>query len=210
MANVDYVYKSSILKTDLCKKISRIDKLTYLNNIEGIVGDAALDNDYFELCNDYPYKDICEARKINKASWQRVKRLRERIADMLTSPCVFITLNFSDATLNQYSDEERRKIVTRYLKQFNCKYVANRDFGSDKEYIDRHGRKRKGTKREHYHALVQIERMKDLGWSKYGKQLREKVRLEDNTNIRLAKYISKLTNHAIKETTKRSALIYSR
>lgn len=210
MAKIDYEHKSRVLKTGLCKRINYIDKRTYLNDINGIIKDNDLDNQYFNLLLEYDYKDICEARKINKATYQRLKRLKERIKDMLQYDCVFITLNFSDKTLKETNEGTRRKIITRYLKSFNCPYVANKDYGSDKEYKDRKGNIRKGTKREHYHALVQIDYMSKKEWSKYGQLWREKVKVCTSSEIRLSKYISKLTNHAIKESTKRSALIYSR
>ena len=210
MADIDYAYKSSILKTDLCKRINAIDRQTYQNAIEGIVRDSVLDDKYFDLLLSYSYKDIREARKINTANYKRVQRLRERVTNMLTlGHCVFVTLNFNDETLNNTSAETRKKYVVRYLKQFNCKYVANIDFGSDKEYIDRKGNKRKGTSREHYHALVQIERINRGLWSQ-GFCYPEHVHIKDSTDIKLSKYISKLSNHAIKETTKRCCLIYSR
>lgn len=209
MAVIDYKYKSTILKTDLCKRINKIDKQTYINNQDGIIQDYALDNQYFDLLLQYDYKDIQEARKINKASFYRVKRLRDRVTNMLTSGhCIFCTFNFNDSVLNSTSAETRRKYVSRYLKSFNCQYVANIDFGSDKEYTDRKGNKRKGTSREHYHALVCIDRL-PMNWS-YGYQFLEHVRIKNSTDVKLSKYISKLSNHAIKETTKRSCLIYSR
>lgn len=209
MSKVDYRYKSTILKTDLCKRINVIDKQTYLNSIDGIIEDNALDNKYFDLLNEYDFKAIEEARKINKASFYRIRRLKERITNMLKSGhCIFCTFNFNDKTLNETSAETRRKYIRRYLKQFNCSYVANIDFGSDKEYIDRKGHKRVGTSREHYHALVQIDRL-PMKWS-HGYQYLEHVHIKSSTDVRLSKYISKLSNHAIKETTKRSCLIYSR
>lgn len=209
MAVIDYKYKSTILKTDLCKRINKIDKQTYINNQDGIIQDYALDNQYFDLLLQYDYKDIQEARKINKASFYRVKRLRDRVTNMLTSGhCIFCTFNFNDSVLNSTSAETRRKYVARYLKSFNCQYVANIDFGSDKEYTDRKGNKRKGTSREHYHALVCIDKL-PMNWN-YGYQFLEHVRIKSSTDVKLSKYISKLSNHAIKETTKRSCLIYSR
>ena len=208
MASIDYVKKSKLLKTDICKRINYIDKQTYLNSKEGIVQDYDLDSKYFDLLNEYDYKDIEEARKINKASYNRVKRLRDKISVMLESPCVFLTLNFSDKVLKETTEQTRRKYVTLYLKQFGCMYVANKDFGSDKEYTDRKGNKRKGTSREHYHALVCIDRL-PMNWT-YGYQFLEHVRVKSSSDIKLSKYISKLTNHAIKETTKRSCVIYSR
>lgn len=209
MAVIDYKYKSSILKTDLCKRINAIDKKTYLNSLEGVVNDYDLENTYFDLLLQYDYKDIKEARKINKASFYRVKRLQKRISDMLTNGhCIFATFNFTDDVLNKTKEETRRQYVRKYLKQFNCDYVANIDFGSDKQYTDRKGNIRQATSREHYHALICIDKL-PLNWS-YGYQYLEHVRIRSKCDIKLSKYISKLTNHAIKETTRRSCLIYSR
>lgn len=198
MANIDYKYKSSILKTDLCKKINKIDKKTYLNNIEGIISDNALDLEYFDLLNSYDYKDIEEARKINKASYNRVKRLRNKIDNMLTSgPCVWCTFTFRNDVLDSTNEDTRKRYVKRFLKCLNCPYIANIDYGDT-------------TEREHYHALVSIDIIKKDSWP-YGYDSYEKVRIKQNTSsIRLSKYISKLTNHAIKESTKRCAIIYSR
>lgn len=209
MAKIDYGYKSIILKTDLCKRINAIDRQTYINSQNGIVQDYDLDNTYFDLLMQYDYKDVEEARKIVKANFYRVKRLKKRITDMLSNGhCIFCTFNFSDDVLKDTSAETRRQYVRRYLKQFNCAYIANIDFGSDKEYIDRKGQTRVATKREHYHALIQIDKVPFM-WS-YGFQCYEHVRVRSKTDVKLSKYISKLTNHAIKETTKRSCIIYSR
>jgi len=209
MASIDYKYKSSILKTDLCKRVNAIDRQTYLNAINGIVRDEKLDNEYFYLLLENDYKDVKEARKINNASYLRVGRLVKRITRMLNKGhCIFCTFNFSDAVLNNTTAETRKQYVRKHLKSFNCQYVANIDFGTDKEYVDRKGIKRKGTSREHYHALVCIDKL-PMKW-KHGYEFLEHVRLKDSTDIKLSKYISKLTNHAIKETTKRTCLIYSR
>lgn len=208
MALPNYALKSRILKTDLCKKINSIDKATYLNDIDGII-DRELDTKYFDLLLQYGYDNIKEARKINKATYQRYERLKERISNMLSSPCIFITLNFNDKTLEETTQETRKDYVRRYLKQFKTKYIANIDFGSDRVYLDRKGNTRQATSREHYHALIQIDHLNGT-WS-HGWQYREKVKLgRKSTDIKLGKYISKLTNHAIKETTKRCAIIYSR
>ena len=209
MASIDYKYKSSILKTDLCKRINAIDKQTYLNAINGIVRDEKLDNDYFNLLLENDYKDVQEARKINLASNYRTKRLVKRITNMLNKGhCIFCTFNFSDVVLSNTSPETRKQYVRKHLKSFNCDYVANIDFGTDKEYTDRQGNKRKATSREHYHALICIDKL-PMSWT-HGFEYLEHVRLKDSTDIKLSKYISKLTNHAIKETTRRTCLIYSR
>lgn len=209
MGDIDYKYKSSILKTDLCKRINVIDKQTYLNYQDGIIIDYALEDTYFDLLNSYDYKDIKEARKINKASFYRVRRLTERINNMLSNGhCVFCTFTFSDLVLKDTSEDTRRQYVRKHLKQFNCMYVANIDYGSKNEYKGRNKEKRKATEREHYHALIQIDRL-PMSWS-YGFEWLEHVRVKSSTDVKLSKYISKLTNHAIKESTKRCAIIYSR
>lgn len=144
--------------------------------------------------------EFFEVIRINKASYERVKRLRERIKSMLLKgPCLFLTLTFNDDTLSNTTDKQRRVAVVRYLKQFNCDYVANIDFGSKNH-------------REHYHAVICSKSIDMSSWRKYGNINIERVR---NRKIecdgeRLSKYVAKLSNHCIKETTKRCSLIYSR
>lgn len=141
-----------------------------------------------------------ECERINHAYYERVRRLKQRIEHMLNNgKNVFLTLTFRDKTLNKTSAKTRRDYVRKYLKQFNCEYVANIDFGEEHE-------------REHYHAVLNKEFINPLTWN-FGnldvKQVRTATENELDC-IRLAKYVAKLTNHAIKETTKRSNIIYSR
>jgi len=211
MSKIDYLRKSKVLKTDLCKRINKLDKKTYLNSLEGVITDPVLDNEYFDLLMAYDYEDIKEARKINKANYYRVRRLKERIATMISSkPCVWCTFNFDDDTLNKTNEDTRRQYVRRFLKAFNCEYIANIDYGSNRVYKDRKGNTRQATEREHYHALIQIDKIPKGSWS-HGMDYYKRVRTNQNTSdIKLSKYISKLTNHAIKESTKRCTIIYSR
>lgn len=141
-----------------------------------------------------------ECVKINQASYKRTARLQNRVRSMLTSgECLFLTLTFNDETLNNTTEKQRRVSVVRYLKQFLTPYVANIDFGALNH-------------REHYHALIQSSKINFESWRKFGNINCERVRIKNiaNDEIKLSKYIAKLSNHAIKETTKRSALIYSR
>lgn len=142
-----------------------------------------------------------EAERVNNASYHRVARLRNRITDMLLSGnCLFLTLTFTDDVLSKTSKETRRKYVSRFLKQYSNKYVANIDFG-------------KKNDREHYHAVILCDMVDNKMWS-YGALNFERVRFNDlnqnATTTRLSKYVSKLTNHAIKNTTKKNYMIYSR
>lgn len=213
-SNIDYAFKSWVLKehSDLIYKQRQSSLLTYAicKSIED--GDATI------LCNLYNRgvkqdlselqheckelglsREYLECIKINKASYERTKRLRNRVTDMLVSGnCIFLTLTFTDDTLANTSSKQRRVAVTRYLKLFNAKYVANIDFGAKNH-------------REHYHAIIQCDNVDYSKWI-YGAINGEKIVNRDisTDSVKLAKYVAKLSNHAIKETTKRSSLIYSR
>ena len=143
-------------------------------------------------------KAFHEAEKINHASYYRTKRLRERLGSFLTEDgsCLFLTLTFTDTTLSSTSEKERRVLITRFLKRCGGRYVANKDFG-------------RKNGREHYHAVVKADKIDFTEWHKYGAIHCEVVH-RPNSNAKLSRYISKLTNHATKKTTKRSVIIYSR
>lgn len=212
--NIDYAFKSKVLNEhyDLLNKTKKASLYTYaLSELEtnGVLlhclkhsnGDLFTLNDLLlESVKNGHKNEFLECLKINKASYERTNRLKKRISDMLLNgECLFITLTFNDNTLNTTSEKDRRVYVSRYLKQFNCKYVANIDFGAKNH-------------REHYHAIINNGHIDLSSWRKYGNINAERIRNRDlkSDMTKLAKYICKLSNHAIKETTKRSSLIYSR
>lgn len=212
MASIDYKFKSYVLKehSDLIKRYKRAQLVQYCNDLyinDGVITKTFL-SDNKETLNDIEFdciinnriKELNEVEKICNASIQRTKRLRSRIENMLLSgSCLFLTLTFNDNTLNSTSADTRRQYVRKYLKSFNCSYVANIDFGAKNH-------------REHYHAVVNLDSIDLSLWRSYGNINVQKVRNNsiDLSKKRLSKYICKLSNHAIKETTKRSCLIYSR
>ena len=206
MSKIDYEFKAKVLESGLCEIEKKISKTFYVSQINQMYGiDMENSNTYSnEMATQLLqfYMETCpneflEATKINHATYQRVKRLKDRIAKLLKKPCLFLTLTFTNETLSNTSEKTRRRYVTRYLKNFNVEFVGNKDFGAK-------------NGREHYHAVIQSEHIDYLLWT-YGAIKGLKVRLDENsTKERLAKYVAKLTNHAIKETTKRSVLIYSR
>ena len=211
---IDYAFKSYVLRehSDLIQKARKSTIVDYARNEfndNGVVlpilrrdnGDIMNVNELCIYCEENGLKrEFLECFKINNASYKRTRRLKERIESMLLSgSCLFLTLTFNDTTLATTTAKERRVAVSRYLKQFNCKYVANIDFGSKNH-------------REHYHAVINCEHVDYSSWNKYGNINGERIRNKDirSDKTKLAKYICKLSNHAIKETTKRSSLIYSR
>jgi len=209
----NYAFKSKVLRehSDLLKRQNKASYVDYCKRVldeDGILLYGLKNNDFDHITNDDLYVECCfnglkdeflECEKMNNAFYKRLKRLKQRVTEILTSgPSLFLTLTFDDDALDRTTPEFRRIAVQRYLKQYKAKYVGNIDFG-------------KTNHREHYHALIGVDRVDYEPWQKYGNINFEKVRIRDDSDsLKLSKYINKLTNHAIKETTKRSALIYSR
>ena len=145
----------------------------------------------------YGYTTLKIANNVNYASYKRVARLKERIREAVASGSAwFITITFNPDTLANTSEKTRRVYVSRWLKSLTPFYVANIDYGDLKG-------------REHYHAVITLDTRPPKSW-RYGFIDVLKVKTTDNDTIRISKYISTLTNHAIKNTTKSKRIIYSR
>ena len=137
------------------------------------------------------------ANNLNHASYKRVARLKDRIKEAVESgSAYFITITFNPTTLENTNEQTRRKYVSRWLKSLTPFYVANIDYG-------------KKTEREHYHAVITSDTRPPKSWN-YGFIDILKVNTTETDTKRVSKYISKLTNHAIKHTTKSKRIIYSR
>ena len=137
------------------------------------------------------------ANNLNHASYKRVARLKERIKEAVESgSAYFITITFNPTTLENTNEQTRRKYVSRWLKSLTPFYVANIDYG------EKNGR-------EHYHAVITSDTRPPKSWN-YGFIDILKVNTTETDTKRISKYISKLTNHAIKHTTKGKRIIYSR
>jgi hypothetical protein len=158
--------------------------------------EALSDEVFFFLSDEDNVAIWREAERINLAYYARVKRLKNRISEMLSQGrCYFLTLTFSDDTLDKTSEQTRRKYVTLFLKTLTDTYVANVDYGSQ-------------NGREHYHAVVLADSVNMTGWDRYGFSKAQKIASEADY-VPVAKYISKLTNHAVKATTRGCRAIYS-
>lgn len=193
---VDYEYKSAVLRSGLCDIRRKVDYAFFLSSTDtsspfSIPIDEA--RALFDWYGDT--EEWLEAGKINRAFYQRVKRLKARVSDIISQPSIFLTLTFNDDILASTSPQTRRRYVSRYLRDNFPVYVANVDFGAL-------------NGREHYHAIIQSQNVNYDMWHKNGAIKGEKI-VVDNIAA-LSKYVSKLTNHAIKETCRRCALIYSR
>lgn len=227
---IDYSFKSKVLQTDIPKYANQISMAIYASYLYEKTGEIVktqldLDTALLLRCflmETFP-KEYKEAERINNARYNRTKRLREKISNILknSQTAVFLTLTFTDEILATTSTETRRQYVRRYLSSTGAEYVANIDYGSK-------------NGREHYHAVVGEFVNLDIWNNKCGFALAEYIQIEKSIDFKkvpkrykdfsaeeqktlmiadnekkLAKYISKLTNHAIKETTKQSRAIYS-
>ena len=219
----DYQLRADILsnRTDLLKDISNAQFNEYKDyqlNENGVII-----NDKFHNDNALTIQDILEREnysiecyesfKILSSTRRRKCFLKDRIISIYNDSvsidytCYFITLDFSDNFISRTSETTRRRYVQRFLKEHCRHYVANIDYGVDDNY----------TKREHYHAFVSSNNYRNMihDWHTLtGSGINiKKLRVYKNMNKtyrRLSMYISKLTNHAIKQSVKRNVYIYDR
>lgn len=192
----NYKLKAAILQEADQVIVHKYDTLDYEK--VGFLEALDIEEEYKELQRNLGLNYLKECRRINNAYFARKKRLKDRVMDLIhKGTCIFATLTFTDEVMASTKLETRRKYVQRYLKSISDYYVANIDYGVDDNY----------THREHYHALICVDYISDK-WD-YGYTWFEKVRSHSNPK-KISKYIAKLTNHAIKDSTKRQCYIYSR
>ena len=197
---IDYELKAKVIELGLDELERQVSKSIYYhiypneNYIPEMSYELAVHYENYYMTK---HKELwLEARKINNAMYDKVRHLKNYIKTMLSyGDCIFLTFTFTDKILNNTTALTRRNYVQRYLRRYNTLYVANKDFG-------------KKNGREHYHAVILVDRVDNKLW-KCGAIDFERVK-STNDFTKLAKYVAKLTNHAIKETTKRNCMLYSR
>lgn len=199
---IDYKFKAEVMTSHpelitLQKEISKAKFISFYPTttvFSKFTIDEAMDWEQ-ELMTEFP-DEYKEAEKINHANYERTHRLKERIKFMMSlGDCLFLTFTFNNGTLLTTKASSRRQFVRKFLSLYSNKYVANIDYGAKKG-------------REHYHAVILTDNVDPHLW-KYGALNIERIH-KANSEGRLSNYISKLTNHAIKKTTKRSVIIYGR
>jgi hypothetical protein len=198
--DADFPLKKSVLENGLYDRFVHAKKLCFRGQHEEL--------GLFFAQNDYKISRVCMNLYIS--NYKKYKKVRDRFAAMLAfGKCYFLTLTFKPSCFESMSFETRRQHVFRFLKSLSPYYVANVDFGSGKPYQDRHGVMRDGTEREHYHCLVVLEDYKPHSWP-YGLDWFLVVPNTDKDTKRLSKYLTKLSRHALKDSTKAGRLIFSR
>lgn len=207
VSKYDNAFKQKVLLKEIDKQVARckrdnykkVSTTYYIDEEDGEVLYSLSCDSYRKMIAPYRkgYNLIDCADRLNESKYRRAKKVRDKITKLvLSNNAIFITLTFNDKTLSKTDTDKRRRLVQRYLKA-NCKeYVANIDFGGL-------------NGREHYHAIVSKELVLQ-NWFKYGSIDIERVRPFDNSYKRLSRYITKLTNHALKVGAIAPRLIYSR
>lgn len=203
-----------VFDVEVFSSVKRAEKMF---NVDG---DCTLKDDLISHIGESDYKEYQRYSNIDK---QRYLRFKERVSYMLTYfHCAFLTLTFRNDVLDSTSEETRRRYVSYYLHDLTPYYVANIDYG-DK------------TQREHYHALIafvdeyklnefmddhcpsliwcetaskKLPYLDDVWSKKYGWGTAIRTASEDDDKTRLAKYITKLSSHAYKLSTKGDSLVH--
>lgn len=210
-ANTMFMFGRSLDKNLNWQDIHKYKNKKSIENIEDLPEnmislDTAIDF-YSFMLNRFPLV-LNLLRKVDSSNQRKYRRLKEKITIMLDKPCLFLTMTFSDKILMSTTEETRRRYIKYFLESFNVPAICNIDYGGKHDYIDRQGNTRTATNREHFHAVIQLPRI-DLTLYKYGFIFAEKIIKSDDYGA-MAKYISKLTNHAVKVSTKRRAIMYIR
>lgn len=208
---IDYLNDGSYRLYLLCKRKDEENYANYLGSTNWLDFRKTLDARYLSsvfIESGLNEECIIECNKMSHAIYNRRARTRDKISAMiitnegeLSSRTYFLTLTFSDETLNKTSEETRRRYVARVLKAFAVQYVANIDYGGERG-------------REHYHAVIRLDQSASItnlkkAWLEYGFIGVKRIKSESSAD--LSHYINKLTSHSIKKSTgclKRA--IYSR
>ena len=111
---------------------------------------------------------------------------------------LFLTFTLNNDHVNM-NKNLLRTYVRRVLNDTSINYVANLDYG------EKFGR-------FHFHAVVLLDTPQPWSelWKKRGYVKLERIYINDNAVNKVAKYVSKLSHHGLKNSTRFESLIYSR
>lgn len=186
------------------KEYITYSKLSYKIYINSINDNPELSQHYIDirqsLLDDALPLTFETVTAINRSRFRRAKNVKQKIEYIVTKGVAyFYTFTFDDFTLANTSEKTRRTYISRLLKDNANYYVANIDFGKEKG-------------REHYHAISNAL-INQSQWN-YGFIKRIPIGTSEKDFTKVSKYITKLTNHALKASTSGNSrfrsIIYSR
>ena len=185
---IDYSKKASFL--------ADTEKMSYCKRFKKECWHADKMDVYYELVKTN--EDFKQFDSLQRSRRKKTKRINNNLTTWLqVGSVIFGTLTFTDDVLKKTSAQTRKRYVERYLKQIGFAYIANVDYGSK-------------NGREHYHFVVATGDKNKLGKWQYGFTKLLNVGDSESDSTRVSKYISKLSNHAVKHTNKRCVIIYSK
>lgn len=144
-----------------------------------------------------------EYERILNARYEKISRIKRRFVYLIQNYTYiyFCTFTF-DNDLIKKCDRTKKDCIKSSLHSFDSdiKFILNVDYG-DK------------TEREHYHALVGThsplslrQHLKDTYPCRTGCEF---VDIHTDDIKRLSKYINKLSNHCVKDSTKRKRIYFN-
>ena len=185
----------------LIKQIRKALYADYMKSVHGIEISSTMDYETAQstlhgLVNLYGQDTIDKLFKRANLDSQIICRLRSRIELMLNlGDCIFLTFTFTDNSLSKYNADYLCLCVKRFLNLYSSLYIANVDYGKENGRI-------------HYHAIALTGHVNFKGW-KFGALNAERVHSVEDS-LRISRYVAKIANHALKESTRRQSIIYSR
>lgn len=153
--------------------------------------------DGYVLPTNQDYENILSSR------YHKVSRVKQHLVYMIMKRKYhyFITFTFDDDYI-QCCDRTKRDAVKKAIKSINADvlYIMNIDFGSK-------------TEREHFHVLLGTDSPTDLVShfsSEYPCFFKVMpIYLSDRSITKISKYINKLSNHCIKDSTRNRRIVYN-
>lgn len=160
-------------------------------------------NKYRKKCFDNFEQPIInkDLERLLNARYSKVSRIKKRFLYLLihSKNVYFCTFTFDNAHID-CSDRTKKDYIKHSLFKFDdkCLIIMNRDFG-------------KNTDREHYHVILGTNNDDDILKNLYYpfRFNVERVRIDKYSFKKLSKYINKLSNHCIKDSTNRSRIYYN-
>lgn len=162
-------------------------------------------NKYRKYCfnNSIKFKENRDYERKLKARYNKVGRVKKRFLYLALryKYLYFVTFTFDDNFIKK-CDRSKKDLIKNTLYSFDedIKYIINIDYGSKNE-------------REHYHGIIATNC--DLNFITYMILFypfiayTEKIRIDSKSIKKVSKYINKLSNHACKESTKNSRVLYN-
>lgn len=149
------------------------------------------------------YIHIAKYDHVINSRYCKVSRIKKRLVYLLTYTKYhyFVTFTFDNNIINK-CDRTKRDLIKNTLNNFSADilYILNVDYGSQ-------------TEREHYHCIVGTN--DDNDFNSYLKLTYpcfshcQHIRLNSNDIKKVSKYINKLSNHCIKDSTKNKRIVYN-